>query len=79
MKERVYESSDYAGMSAGPYSFYYGYEYGCDENGEVWGFTVHKDGKRIVGFPFEPSGYGCARDLLECIGIWIAEKYGEAK
>jgi hypothetical protein len=74
MKRTTYEASDYAGMTAGPYSFYYGYEYARDDDGDVWGFECKKDGKMVCHFPHEPSGYGCARDLLECIGIMIEKK-----
>lgn len=71
----VYSASDYAGLYAGPYHFYYGYEFDRNEDGEFWGFRVTKDGKELFAMPYEYDERDTARTLLECIGIWIEKKY----
>lgn len=52
----VWSAGDYAGMTAGPYQFYYGYEYDRDENGnEVWGFEAKKGGDTVLRVAWKPS------------------------
>lgn len=60
-KMDVYTSDDYCGLTAGKYSFYYGYEEtvcpvkshrkNCEDNGcekREWAFTADVDGKEVM-------------------------------
>lgn len=62
MKVETWTSSDYAGMNAGPWRFYYGYEWGhaaeneSDEydRPEKWGFiATHETRGVVLSLPFE--------------------------
>lgn len=71
-KIRISIASDYAGMEAGAFDFYYGYEYGKNENGEVWGFRAKKNGKVIFEYPVDQGRFEVAEQLLEGIGKYLA-------
>lgn len=57
---RYYSASDYAGIKAGDFEFYYGYEYGYsddDDGGEIWGFRAKKRDKVIFEYAQRPEMY----------------------
>ena len=65
-------ASDYAVMEAGVFRFYYGYEYGRNENGEIWGFRATKNKKVILEYPVEGFAIETHEGLLEGIGKYLA-------
>jgi len=65
-------ASDYAGMEAGEFDFYFGYEYGKDDEGEVWGFRAKKNGEVVLEYPVEEGRFEVAERLLEGIGHYLA-------
>lgn len=71
MMARISISSDYAVLEAGCFSFYYGYEYGRNDDGEVWGFRAKKNGRVIMEYPVEKERFEVAERLLEGIGKYI--------
>ena len=52
-----YLSNDYSGFSSNGYDFYYGYEFGHDEDGSVWGFEVKKDDVSVFRRADRPEKY----------------------
>jgi hypothetical protein len=82
----MYCSSDYGGMDAGRYSFYYGYEeticYAhteCDKDCEQreWAFVVKVDKKdvfRIGSSKLETKRYNIAECLLDGIRQFITSR-----
>ena len=77
MKPSIGISSDYATMSCGAGSFYYGYE---ETEGDEWCF-VAKLGigpEEVIKVPFSKLGAKNQWDCVEClmIGIgWVLTKY----
>lgn len=71
-----YISSDYAGMSAGGVSFYFGYEE-TTEHGE-WCFVAREQGREPVCFPQSQLGvknpWDVATNLLAGIGKWLDQR-----
>lgn len=66
----IYSASDYAGMEAGPFKFYYGYEYGKTEDGdELWGFRATRNNLPIYEYAQTADKYDfdCLMGLL--VGI----------
>jgi len=52
--EEIYTASDYAGIDAGDFRFYYGYEQtDADDN---WLFVAHQNGKKIMSYTAEQLG-----------------------
>jgi len=87
-----YVSSDYAGLSGGNYSFYYGYESAlpvdsdcCDEPctcDSPWRFTVSKGGVEVWSSTAEELGEEsseCARVLMAGIGAWFDYATNQSK
>lgn len=77
MQVEQYFSDDYAGLTSGKYTFYYGYEE-TNENYE-WLFTVKENGKRIYQLTTSEIEQVNKNDLLRYpvnyllagIGIWM--------
>jgi hypothetical protein len=86
IEENIYCASDYAGFSAGEYSFYYGYEEEAihplfaneddDDEKTTWAFTVRKNDVEIYrrAIYADHVQFDCAKGLLAGIGYWIEEK-----
>lgn len=84
-EQRAFEASDYAGMTAGEYSFYYGYETAIDpeceddEDKTAWRFQVMKNGEVVFDKTAEQLGltgrsrWKCSLVVLEGIGAWIEQ------
>ena len=72
-------SDDYATLSAGPYMFYYGYEYTDDQDN--WQFVVLKNREKIYDCLASDLGYEQFTDtsevLLAGIGRFIEQIYIE--
>lgn len=77
--KHFYHASDYAGMSAGRYGFYFGYEETAGEgDDEEWCFVAKKDGKEVfratasqIGWSGgDPTEWG----VLEGIALYIESK-----
>lgn len=81
---RLYETGDYAGLEAGGYKFYYGYEYDRtpDDIESIWGFRASKDDRVIFEIPYEemlkhpdcPDINECGDCLLFGIGLMFLKK-----
>jgi hypothetical protein len=69
MEPRVSIASDYAVLEAGPFYFYYGYEYDRIDDEEVWGFRVKKNGKVIFEYPHEDED----REVEDCLLLGIGK------
>lgn len=86
LEDAIYQSGDYAGFTAGKFSFYYGYEAEAEhplfinelneECRKTWAFTVFKDGKEIYrrAIYAEHVKWNCLAGLLAGIGYWIEDK-----
>lgn len=67
-KVDVYTASDYAGMTAGPLSFYYGYEWGeRDDDCEQWGFRAENTGVEILSLSSD--------DLIARVGLRGVDRF----
>lgn len=73
-------NDDYASLDTGIFGFYYGYEYGKDEDeNDVYGFEVVKNGEKIYRISYEDmKQQKCCPDKLdmeECllfgIGLYV--------
>ena len=70
----VYGFEDYAGVIAGPHSFYYGYE---ETEGDDWCFTYRRDGEvllRLTSTELAQRGddkWDCTLMLLRGIAQWL--------
>lgn len=85
-EDAVYQKSDYAGFSAGEYSFYYGYEEleyhplltneKNEDSKKTWTFVVSKNGKQIYRKAILPEhiDWDCAKGLLVGIAYWLNNK-----
>ena len=86
IEEAIYQASDYAGMSCGEYSFYYGYEelethplfesQKEEDERKTWAFTVaDKDGKIVYRKAIygEHVGWDCVRGIVVGIGYWLED------
>jgi hypothetical protein len=68
---RISISDDYAVLRAGQFEFYYGYEYGRNDNGEVWGFRAKKNGQVVLEYAIETGKFDVTGRLLEGIGNYL--------
>ena len=64
-------ASDYAVLRAGKFEFYFGYEYGRNEDGEVWGFRAKKSGKTILEYPVIVGRFDVTDRLMEGIAKYF--------
>lgn len=73
-------SDDYAVLDTGIFGFYYGYEFGKDEEGnDVYGFEVVKNGEKIYRISYEdmkqqkycPDKWDMEECLLFGIGLYV--------
>lgn len=71
-KPRISIASDYAVLESGKFEFYFGYEYGRNDDGEVWGFRAKKNGRVILEYPVEEGRFEVTDGLLEGIGKYLA-------
>lgn len=72
---KFYIASDYAGVSGGKFSFYFGYEITDDANDE-WCFQAKDLNVEIMRIPHSqlkgnPSVYECHECLLAGIAMWL--------
>lgn len=78
-----YHSDDYAGMTAGKFHFYYGYE-DEDPETEEWRFSVEEDGKEIflattsqIEEKCDTTQLRMPQDYLTAgIGMWLSSNGG---
>lgn len=83
-KTDVYYSDDYAGMNAGKYSFYFGYEQtycpehsnkNCEDNGcelREWCFTADMEGREVMRIPASKLWFE-HKDVLEYLLLGIGK------
>jgi hypothetical protein len=72
-ESRVSIASDYAVLEAGPYYFYFGYEYDKDGDDEIWGFVARKNKEIVFGYPVSGEvRFDVTEQLLKGIGKFIA-------
>lgn len=77
MSKPYYISSDYAGIDTESLCFYYGYEFGTnDEEESVWGFYVNMKGDKERRFELpcaddDPNKFEVVEKLLEGIAAYI--------
>lgn len=73
MQTRSYIASDYAGLDAGPWSFYYGYEK-TDANDE-WCFVASRGGDEKMRIPASKltsrDKFDCGECLLSGLAIFL--------
>lgn len=78
----ILNAGDYSTLTVEGTVFYFGYEYGKDEEGySVWGFTATRDGKEVARIAHSDMRdvIGCPEDREECqsnllfgIGLFLA-------
>jgi len=70
--KKFYIASDYSGLSAGEYDFYFGYEEVIDDE---WAFVVKKKGQEVWRTKQSELGIGNGRPmeeyLLQGIGMYF--------
>ncbi len=72
-KFNSYIASDYAGMTAGDYTFYYGYEQLVEDD---WAFVACHKGKEIYrkGISADSVKFDCGIGLLEGISHFLKNR-----
>jgi hypothetical protein len=69
----VYAASDYAGISGGRFSFYFGYE---ETMGEEWCFVAKEGDQEIMRIPQSKLGvkdrWDVVENLMAGISKWLA-------
>lgn len=82
MQVNIYHSNDYAGLDAGKFQFYYGYEATDPKNNDMWCFQVKENGQEVFNITrseiehnTENHQLDSAQDyLIAGIGIWLVMK-----
>jgi hypothetical protein len=71
-----YRASDYAGLRAGNLDFYYGYEFGRNDDGEVWGFRAKRNGRVVLEYPHEPptDKFDVVSELMTGIARYLIQE-----
>lgn len=73
-----YVASDYAGVSGGGVTFYYGYE---ETLGEEWCFVVRESGKETMRIPQSKLGckdrWNVVENLMAGISQWLEGTNGK--
>lgn len=87
MKEETYVASDYAGLIAGKYEFYYGYEEiickkhddnykkcsNADCENDTWAFVAKVNGKEVYRTALEDTDDEMGQNLLKGIAKYLAQ------
>lgn len=80
-RPRTIINDDYAVLWAGDHDIYFGYEFGRDDAGEVWGFIYKRGGAEVYRISYEemkkrqrcPDMDECAECLLFGIGLYLEQ------